>query len=217
MTVANGGAAGQVGSSGLTHSVVSAGRPPATLFTWQGVTDPRLESVRVLLSDNRLRASGRIIVAGAGEDEAYSASFELSTDEVGVASRLLLRSTTADEERQVSLSRTEDEVWLVDHGHGADRDEFDGARDVDVLGAVLFNTLPVRRLGLQREPSTHELPMVFVTLPDLSVTVSRQTYRTLSVNGNGAVVNYASGGFTTDLSVDADGFVVDYPGLARRV
>lgn len=217
MTVAHGGAAGQVGSGGVTRPVAQTSRPSATLFTWQGVAESRLESVRVLLSENRFRASGRLIAAGVGEDEPYSASFELSTDENGVVSRLLLRTTTADEERQVSLSRTEDEVWLVDYGHGAEQDEFGGACDVDVAGAVLFNTLPVRRLGLHREPSTHELPMVFVTLPDLSVTLSRQIYRTVSVNGDSAVVNYASDGFTADLAVDSEGFVLDYPGLARRV
>jgi hypothetical protein len=217
VTVAQGGAAGQAGPSAVTRPVMQASRPSATLFTWQGVAEPRLESVRVLLTENRLRASGRLIAAGEAADEAYSASFELSTDEGGVVSRLLLRSTTADEERQLSLSRTEDEVWLFDHGTGAERDEFDGACDVDVLGAVLFNTLPVRRLGLHREPGTHDLPMVFVTLPDLSVTLSRQTYRTVSVHGDGAVVNYASDGFTADLAVDAEGFVVDYPGLARRL
>lgn len=217
MTVVQGGADGQVGPSGVTRPGVQASRPPATLFTWQGVDEPRLESVRVLLSESRLRASGRLIAAGKGADEAYSASFELSTDEVGVFSRLLLRTTTADEERQVSLSRTEDEVWLVDHGTGAERDEFDGACDVDVLGAVLFNTLPVRRLWLHREPGTHDLPMVYVDLPDLSVTLSWQTYRTVSVHGDGAVVNYASDGFTADLAVDTEGFVVDYPGLARRL
>jgi uncharacterized protein len=186
------------------------------MLTWQGVAGqpPRLESVRLLLSDQRIRASGRMVAAGS---EPFSASLELSVTEVGAVSRLLLRSTTAEEERQISLSRTEDGVWLADLGEGTERTDFDGAVDVDVQGAVLFNTLPIRRLGLHREPGEHNLPMVYVSLPDLSVRLVRQTYRTVSVGDARSVVNYAGDGFSADLEVDADGLVLDYPGLATRL
>jgi hypothetical protein len=30
-------------------------------------------------------------------------------------------------------------------------------------------------------------------------------------------VRFSSGSFVADLTVDGDGFVIDYPGLARRV
>ncbi|MBO0840542.1 MAG: putative glycolipid-binding domain-containing protein, partial [Sciscionella sp.] len=35
--------------------------------------------------------------------------------------------------------------------------------------------------------------------------------------GHGARVRYASGSFSADLTVDADGVVIDYPTMARRV
>ncbi|GDY33421.1 putative glycolipid-binding domain-containing protein [Gandjariella thermophila] len=189
-----------------------------TMLTWQGVPEqpPRLESVRLLLSDARLRASGRMVAAAGDGTEPFSASFELSVTEVGTVSRLLLRSTTAEEERQISLSRTEDGVWLADLGQGTERTDFDGAVDVDVQRAALFNTLPIRRLGLHREPGEHEIPMVFVSLPDLSVRLVRQTYRTVSVGAEQSVVNFTSGDFSADLVVDAEGLVLDYPGLATR-
>lgn len=189
-----------------------------TMLTWQGAAGqpPRLESVRLLLSDARIRASGRMVAAAGAGTEPFSASFELSVTEMGTVSRLLLRCTTAEEERQISLSRTEDGVWLADLGEGTERTDFDGAVEVDVQGAVLFNTLPIRRLGLHRKPGEHELPMVFVSLPELSVRLVRQTYRTVSVGEHESVVNYTSGEFSTDLVVDAEGLVVDYPGLATR-
>jgi hypothetical protein len=46
---------------------------------------------------------------------------------------------------------------------------------------------------------------------------SLQRYQHLRTTPHGAVVRFASGDFTADLLVDADGFVVDYPQLARRV
>ena len=66
------------------------------------------------------------------------------------------------------------------------------------------------------------LSMVFVALPSLEVCLVRQTYRTVSVGDSGpvgqgqAVVNFASESFQADLTVDADGLVLEYPGLARR-
>lgn len=187
------------------------------MVTWQGLTGPRLESARLVLSENRIKASGRVVAAGIGDFEAYNASFELAVGEDGVVSRLLLRSTTAEEERQISLSRTEDGVWLVDRGRGAERSEFDGAVDVNLQSSVLFNALPVRRLGLHREQGEHELPVVWVSLPDLSVSLVRESYRTVSVNDDGAVIEFARGDVGAQLTVDADGLVVAYPDLARRV
>jgi uncharacterized protein len=189
------------------------------MLTWQRVISPSLESVRLLFSEGRLRASGRIIAAENAADgtEPFSGSFSASVERADEAARLLLRTTTADEERQVSLSRTEDGVWLVDHGNGATRNAFDGALDVDVVGAVTFNGFPIRRLGLHQSPGEHELPVVCVALPDLAVTLVRQTYRTLSVSATGAVINYTDPNFTADLTVDTHGMVVDFPGRARRI
>ena len=191
-----------------------------SLLTWQGDGVPSMESVRLLVSEGRLRALGRLISAAdpeAGTD-AFSASFEASVKRSDNAGRLLLRANTADEERQVSISRTEDGVWLIDHGTGeVDRDEFAGAHDVDLAGAVTFNALPIRRLGLHREPGEHTLTVLYVSLPDLAISVVEQTYRTVSVAEDTAVVNFAHGEFSADLTIDSHGLVIDYPGVAHRV
>ncbi|MGH3880398.1 MAG: putative glycolipid-binding domain-containing protein [Actinophytocola sp.] len=188
------------------------------MMTWQGVAaSPRLESVRLLVSDGRLRASGRVVAAASPTTEAFSASFEFTVARSGDVGRGLLRTFTAEEERQISVGRTEDGVWLIDHGQGTERNEFDGAADVDVSGLVTFTALPIRRLGLHRKPGEHDLPVVYVTLPDLSVRLSHQTYRTVSVTDDGAVINYSVPDFSADLTVDRDGLVIDYPGIAKRV
>lgn len=196
----------------------AASRKPL-MMTWQGVAAPYLESVRLLVSDGRLRATGRIVAAAdpARRSEAFHASFELSVARGGDVGRGLLRTTTADEERQVSVGRTEDGVWLVDRGDGAERNEFDGAADVDVAGAVTFTALPIRRLGLHRQRGEHVLPVLYVSMPDLSVRLVHQTYRTVSLSEEGAVINYTVPEFSTDLTVDKDGLVIDYPGIATRV
>jgi hypothetical protein len=186
------------------------------MVTWQGYNEPRLEQVRILLSaDKRLRASGRLVAAGPREQ--FSASFELSVGEGGQVKRVLLRTATVLEERQVSIARSEDGAWLVDHGKGADRATFDGALDVDVQFSVLFNAIPIRRLGLHREEGEHDLPVVKVSLPDLTVQAVRQTYRTVSVGDAESVVHFASGDFEQDIKVDTAGIVIDYPEISRRI
>ena len=196
----------------------AAARKPAVL-TWQGGPPTTLESVRLLFSDTRLRASGRLIAAADrdADREAFSASFEASIDKGEAAGRLLLRTTTGEAERQISLSRTEDGIWLVDYGSESTRDEFSGAVTVDVAGAVTFNTLPIRRLGVHRTAGEFEIPVVCVSMPDLSVTLITQTYRTVDITPEGAVVNFTRGDFTADITVDPEGIVIDYPGVARRV
>ncbi|WP_156755165.1 putative glycolipid-binding domain-containing protein [Actinokineospora pegani] len=191
-------------------------RPPRVL-TWQGVEPTTLESVRLLVGDTRLRASGRVIAAGAPGQEPYSASFEASVDKSETAGRLLLRTTTADKERQISLSRTEDGMWLVDHGSTSNRDAFAGAVAVDVAGAVTFASLPIRRLGLHRAQGEAEIPVVAVTMPGLEVALVTQSYRTVSVDEAGAVIAVTRGETTVEIAVDADGIVVDFPGVSRRV
>ncbi|MFD0822539.1 putative glycolipid-binding domain-containing protein, partial [Micromonospora zhanjiangensis] len=104
------------------------------------------------------------------------------------------------------------------HGAGLpgteEPDRLEAALDIDLYGAPLFNTLPVRRLGLLgAEPGqAHRLTMAFVRLPSLEVLPAEQVYTPLG----GTSVRFASGRFTADLDLDPDGYVVRYPGLARR-
>ena len=55
--------------------------------------------------------------------------------------------------------------------------------------------------------------MAWVSVPDLAVSASEQRYEPL----DRGVVRFRSGSFSADLELDADGFVVRYPGLAERV
>ncbi|GAA4294547.1 putative glycolipid-binding domain-containing protein [Actinokineospora soli] len=188
------------------------------VHTWQATGPARLESVRVLISDARLRAYGRLVAAGDPDagTEPYSASFEASVDKADSAGRVLLRTTTAEHERQVAISRSADGVWLVDRGAETQRDDFGGALTVDVVGAVTFTTLPVRHLRLHREAGEFEIPVVSVSLPDLAITVVRHTYRTVSLDDDGATIDLVRDGSALRIKVDRDGVVIDQ-GVAVRL
>src|SRR5258708_6382771 len=108
-----------------------------------------MESVRVQLSGNRIKAYGRIVAASTSSHPAFSASYDLVTDEAGATKRLSLSVTLAERERQLSIARDEENMWLVQHHTGeSKRAAYDGALDVDVIFSPFFNALPIRRTGL---------------------------------------------------------------------
>ncbi len=188
------------------------------MLAWAGVAALRLEAARVVLGDRSMRASGSLISARQDGAEAYSASYSLATDDAGVVQRLTVRTIRAQGEQYVNLTRSEEGIWLVERvgqGAGTIRTKFSGALDVDLAFSPLFNALPVRRLGLHRTAAQHELQVVFVSLPDLVVGCGLQIYRTVVV-GETTVVRFASDSLEADLTVDTDGMVLQYPGLALR-
>lgn len=173
-----------------------------------------MESVRVQLSGDRIKAYGRIVAAATSSHPAFSASYDLVTDEVGATKRLSLTLTLAERERQLSIARDEENMWLVqDHAGQTSRAAFDGALDVDLILSPFFNTLPIRRTGIHRQPGESiTVPVVYVRVPELSVDVA-----TISYSSGSDGIKVHSPVAETTLTVDPDGFLRDYPGLAERI
>ncbi|MGW4090961.1 putative glycolipid-binding domain-containing protein [Nocardia sp. NPDC004750] len=186
-------------------------RWPAIL-TWRAHDATRMESVRVQLNGNRIRATGRMIGGAGAEHPAFSASYDLVTDENGVTKRLSLRTTTAGGERHASIARDEENYWLVDAGGNHVRSTFAGALDVDVVLSPFFNTLPIRRYDLQHAVEDVQVPVVYVRLPDLLVQEATLIYSS-AADG----ISVLSPVSSATVTVDADGFLLDYPGLAERI
>lgn len=186
---------------------------PAVL-TWRAHDEPRMESVRVQLSGNRIKAYGRVVAAATPAHPAFSASYDLVTDEIGATKRLSLTVTLAERERQLSIARDEENMWLVqEHSGQTRRSSFDGALDVDVIFSPFFNALPIRRAGvLPGRGEAVTVPVVYVRVPDLAVDVETIGY---AATDTGIKLN--SPVADTTVIVDNDGFIVDYPGLATRI
>ena len=83
----------------------------------------------------------------------------------------------------------------------------------DLGWSPLFNSLPVIRARLLESGKAHECAMRWVDVPSLEVTTTKQRYEPL----RDRLVRFQSGSFTSDIQFDEDEFVVDYPGIARRV
>jgi hypothetical protein len=172
-------------------------------------------------------------VAQAVDPLPYTCRYDLTTDDRWAALRLEVSVEGAGWLRTLRLEQASGR-WRASTGEMGDLDaalaaagqpgaglpgteepeRLDDVLDVDLGGSCLFNTLPVRRLGMQdATPGTaHRLTVAWVLVPGLLVVPTEQVYTVLE----GGNVRFDSEGFTADLQLDSDGFVLRYPGLAER-
>jgi hypothetical protein len=124
--------------------------------------------------------------------------------------------------RHLVLEKTDGNVLILKHnGHGKwerasgdDLPEFNGCVDIDIGATPFTNTLPIRRVRLERE-KPQRFRMVWVPLDTLVPFVDEQVYTRI----DDTRVHYqaADGSFEATITIDEDGFVLDYPGLFRRI
>jgi uncharacterized protein len=86
----------------------------------------------------------------------------------------------------------------------------DGCIDVDFRATPFSNTLPIRRLDMEVGTSV-AIDVVYINAPDLQVSKERQIYTKLSERV--WKFEQPSAAFEASITVDHDGFVIDYPGL----
>jgi uncharacterized protein len=175
-----------------------------------------MESVRVQLSGKRIKANGRIVAAAADTNPAFAAYYDLLTDDRGATKRLGMTVTLAERERQLAVARDEENMWLVTDHQGESRAAYEGALDVDVVFSPFFNALPIRRCGLLERADSITVPTIYVRLPEMAVTSAMVSYRSPAPGSTEGIKVHSPVSEVT-LTVDPEGFIVDYPSLAKRI
>jgi PPOX class probable F420-dependent enzyme len=179
------------------------------LYRWSIDATLGEDSAWVDIGRDGLIVDGHIV---AGLPEPHTVEYELEVDGDLVTRTMTVRVRRASGASAIDLRNLAGR-WVVD---GVARPDLDGALDVDLAGCPLTNVMPIRRHDLVRREGSHELLMAFVEVPELRVIPDRQRYTHVRSQADGAIVRYESGDFRSDLSVDAEGFVIDYPRLGRR-
>jgi hypothetical protein len=164
----------------------------------------RIEGTRLIAEG---RAAGLLPVP-------FWTTYSLETGDDFVTARVQVESRWAGGSAALDLRR-DGAGWTV---NGERRHDLAGALDCDLAACLLTNTMPVLRHDLLASPGDHELTIAFIEIPALRVVPSRQRYTQVTPGRpSEAVVKFRSGAFESDLVFDADGFVLDYPQLGRRV
>jgi hypothetical protein len=170
-----------------------------SLFIWRGLEEWLAEACEITLSRDSFHARG--VQLGA-EPHPYRADYELTTGADWVTERLVVEC----DGRSLDLRRAAGGTWTA---NGEPQPHVQGALDCDLANSPVTNFMPARRL---RDAAADHV-MAWVSLPDLSVRRSEQRYERIDDRH----VRYVDSGFSADLELDEDGFVVCYPWLAERV
>lgn len=191
------------------------------------------ELAEITLGDNTLSAVGvaiGVFTTKGSEKSPYRADYRLTTVEHYVTSRLVLRVEGDGWRRNLDLRRLASGTWKCtteSQGEldlpppGGDLTALQDAQDCDLAFSPLTNTMPIlRHRGALRPGSDPvDVTAAWVSLPDLSIHLSRQRYALLRAEGATAVFRFEDrdDSFTGDITVDERGLVLDYPGIARSV
>jgi uncharacterized protein len=179
------------------------------------------EFAEITLEPDRLTARG---VAIGSSPIPYRLDYALETSAGFVTTLLDVSSQGAGWSRRLVLRGSGAGSWTIDadaYGHpdltppGGDSAALAGALDCDLGLSPVTNVMPILRHGLLSDGGPVELTAAWVSVPDLRVQPDGQRYTSVSEN----LVRYDAldGSFSATISVDDDGLVVDYPGIAYRI
>ncbi|WP_155371741.1 putative glycolipid-binding domain-containing protein [Catellatospora vulcania] len=196
--------------------------PLPRALLWDRMVEVGTDIALVDLRPDKLLAHGQVVAA---EPVPHACRYTLTTVDGFATDTMTVESEGAGWQREVRLERSANSWRVITSEQGkfgsvqlpgiVDPGRLSGVLDVDLEATALTNTLPIRRLGLLgAEPgTTHTVPMAWIRVPSLQVIPVEQTYTVIDAE----TIRYSSGSFTADLTVDKDGFVVNYPGYASLV
>jgi uncharacterized protein len=179
------------------------------------------EFVELDLEPDRLGARG---VAIGSSPLPYRLDYVLQTG-AGFATTLLdVSSRGAGWSRRLLLGGDGAGSWSIDtetegivdlDGPGGDPLALAGALHCDLGLSPVTNLMPILRHGLASGEGRVELSAAWVSVPDLRVQLDGQRYTAIGPNR----IRYEAldGVFSATITLDDDGLVADYPGIARRI
>jgi hypothetical protein len=177
---------------------------------WQAQEEPGMEHLH--LREYRDRVVAKSVVVGVTEGQLVHLHYEIQCDAAHRFQMLHLEMIQPFQ-RRFTLSSTPDSTW-----RDGTIPSLNGSIDIDLSASPFTNTLPIRRLGLRREQAG-DIQVAFIEIPDLAIRPEHQRYTLLQTTTEYNVYRFEhlANGFTATLRVDADGLVLNYPGLFRCV
>jgi hypothetical protein len=173
---------------------------------WENWDGQGRQHVLLKETGGRFLAEGSILVSG---NAAFTAEFKIECDAAWRVRRAEIALTGG---QRLQLIADGEGNWF--DGAGRSLADVHDAIDIDLSASPFTNTLPIRRCDLAIGESV-DITAAYVTFPELSLAADPQRYTRLDQRR----YRYASrdSDFTRDIEVDADGLVVNYPGLFRRI
>jgi hypothetical protein len=179
------------------------------VIRWEPIDRNGIEHLHIRTTTGGLVAQS--VVVGTRNGAKYGIFYRVVLDASWVARELEVMDTATDEKQ--ALSADGKGKWF--DARGIHMAGLDGCIDIDTSATPFTNTLPIRRLQLERG-AAQVLRMVYIPVPALKPVAVEQRYTCLQPNRLYCYEGLTSG-YVAELTTDEDGFIVDYPGLFRRL
>lgn len=198
----------------MTGDDYGTARSPARRdIVWEWCDRQGLEHLTLQNDGDAIRADGIVVTAFDGE--LLRLRYSILCDPGWRFREARVTLDRNGEPRDRRMARDPAGAWTVD---GAARDDLAPCADIDIMATPFTNTLPLRRLAFPPETPV-AITVAYLRVPDLGVSVVTQDYTRLGTGDAPARFHYRNpaSGFSAELSLDADGVVIDYGGIWRRV
>jgi hypothetical protein len=184
-------------------SVMGGGRT----ILWRWVDRPGHEAARLSRQGEDWLLEGA--AAFRAEDQACGLSYRIWCDQAWRTRTAEISGWVGDTAIAVRIEVVAEGVWTL---NGEPVDAVKGSIDIDLNFSPSTNLLPIRRLEL-RVGQREAVRAAWMRFPSFELEPLEQTYERLAAN----LYRYRSGDgrFQRDLTVDDQGFVIDYPGIWR--
>lgn len=179
-------------------------------ITWKPIEYDGMEYLQLREDDSSVQVES--VVIGVEEGAAFRLDYQI-------------RGEADYTVREIRLALAGGKtIHLTSDGQGNWTDEknqpmpdFKGCIDVDISATPFTNTLPIRRIKW-RAGQSEVFKMVWFAIPEMTAHVDEQRYTCIEQKADGMTFRFeqVETGFTALLSLDADGLVLDYPGLFKQ-
>ncbi|RYE08975.1 MAG: transcriptional regulator [Hyphomicrobiales bacterium] len=181
--------------------------PQGRSIRWRSLEHEGLEQLRLDAYAEGIKVRSAIV--GAADEVRHGVLYELNLTPDWRFQTLLVQRTDG---AMMVLRRGDDGVWFDMQGDTLP--DLEGCFDIDFEMTPFTNTLPIRRDPLHIG-QTRRYWMAYIPADTLEPFAAEQIYTRLGED----LYRFetADGSFSADITVDADGLVVDYPDLFERV
>jgi uncharacterized protein len=175
---------------------------------WQDWSGRGIEHLVLIEGPHQISADAAVL--GTIDDHVFAARYKIHCEADWRVRKVEISEIGSD----LTAELRSDGVGNWADGSGAPQPQLRNAIDIDISITPFTNTLPIRRLNLEKGQS-QEILAVYIQLPNLIITSDRQRYTCIET---GRRYRYESidSDFSREIEVDTHGLVTSYPGLFRR-
>lgn len=175
---------------------------------WQGIAFQSLEYFKLIENDKSFIIDSKII--GSYEDKIYTVDYHLIIDLSWNIQEFIIDSEVNTVKNKLTGRKLQDE-WEINDAINPD---FKGFPFIDISFTPFTNTLPINNLELN-EGDSQEIKVIYIDVLNNLVKPVTQQYTRIAPH----TYHYDNlqTDFKSDILVDENGLVVNYPGLFDKI